>query len=483
MQSQESVIPADATATRNALYLGGEWVEPHGSAQIAVVNPATEETIAHVPCATEADVDAAVRAARAAFPEWSSLEVEERAQYVDRFADELEARAEVLAVAVTAEMGMPIAASRAGQAAGTVAVTRLTAQLAREFEYEEVMGPSLVVREAYGVVGCITPWNTPPFLIAIKIAPAIAAGSTVVLKPAETAPLDAFVIADAAHAARIPAGVVNVVSGFGPDAGEALVAHPEVDLVSFTGSTRAGRRVAELAAAGIKRATLELGGKSPNVILEDADLAQAVEVGVQQAFTNAGQICGAWTRMIVPRRRLGEVEELACAAASEVVLGDPTDESTTMGPIANARQYERVTGYIRAGIDEGARLVAGGAERPVGREVGYYVQPTLFSDVDNEMTIAQEEIFGPVLSIIPYDSEDEAVAIANDTVYGLDAAVFGEQERAERVARRIRSGRVDVNGAKFGFDAPFGGYKQSGYGRCLGRFGFEEFLQVKALQR
>jgi betaine-aldehyde dehydrogenase len=469
--------------SRESLYIGGAWVEPLGAGSIDVVNPATESVVAQVPNGDERDVDRAVQAARAAFSAWSELPVEDRAAYIDQLADALERRTDELAASITSAMGMPITAARASQADPTVTVTRLTADLARSFEYEEVMGPSLVLREPMGVVGCITPWNTPIFLVIIKVAPAIAAGCTVVLKPASATPLDSFVLADAFHEIGLPAGVFNLVTGSGAVAGEALVRHPEVDMISFTGSTEAGRRVAELAAATVKKTTLELGGKSPNVILDDADLGEAVTVGVSQAFTNAGQICGAWTRMIVPRSRLEEVEAIATDVAAGFVLGDPDDPATTMGPIATASQYERVVSYIEQGIADGARIVAGGAERPEGLESGYFVRPTLFSDVRNDMSIAQEEIFGPVLSIIPYDSEDEAVAIANDTIYGLDAAVFGSQERAERVARRIRAGRVDVNGAKFGFEAPFGGYKQSGVGRCLGRYGFEEFLQVKALQR
>ena len=469
--------------SRENLYIDGAWVAPTGTGTIAVVNPAVEAVAGHVPNGNQDDVDAAVQAARAAFPGWAALAVEERAAYVDRLADALEKRTEELAAAITEEMGMPISAARASQADPTVAVTRLTADLARMFEYEEAMGPSLVLREPIGVVGCITPWNTPIFLVIIKVAPAIAAGCTVVLKPASATPFDAYVLADAIDEIGLPHGVFNLVTGAGSIAGEALASHPGVDMISFTGSTEAGRRVAELASATVKKTTLELGGKSPNVILDDADLVEAVTIGVRQGFTNAGQICGAWTRMIVPRDRLADVEAVATEVAESFVIGDPADPATTMGPIATQSQYQRVVGYIERGVSEGARIVTGGTERPEGLSSGYFVRPTLFSDVANDMTIAQEEIFGPVLSIIPYDSEDEAVAIANDTIYGLDAAVFGSQERAERVARRIRAGRVDVNGAKFGLEAPFGGYKQSGVGRCLGRYGFEEFLQVKALQR
>ena len=468
--------------SRDALYIDGGWRAPRGTGRIVVVNPATEASVADVPEGTIEDIDDAVRAAREAFSTWATKGPNERVELIDRLADALERRADQLAASVTQEMGMP-ATQALGQAAASVAVTRSAAQHARSFRYEEEMGPSLILREPIGVVAGITPWNTPPVLVLIKVAPALAAGCTFVLKPAEVAPLDAFVLADAVHEVGFPPGVFNLVSGYGPVVGEALASHPQVDMVSFTGSTRAGRRVAELAAQTVKKVMLELGGKSPNVILDDADLEQAVTLGVQQAFTNAGQICGAWTRMIVPRARLREVESIATSEAARVVLGDPMDAATTMGPVANAAQWERVQGYIEKGIEEGARLVSGGPGKPDGMENGFYVRPTVFSDVRNEMMIAQEEIFGPVVAIIPFETEDEAVAIANDTIYGLDAAVFGSQERAEQMARRIRAGRVDINGPKFGLEAPFGGYKQSGVGRCLGRFGFEEYLEVKAMQR
>lgn len=467
---------------RECLFIDGRWQPSSGSGRISVVNPFTEQVLGTVPDGTAEDVERAVQAAATAFPAWAATDVATRATFVDRLADALERRCEEVARAVTLEMGMPYAEALAGQANGSVAATRSAAEHARSFSYEEAMGPSIVVREPIGVVAGITPWNTPPILVLIKVAPALAAGCTFVLKPAETAPFDSFLLADAIEEVGFPPGVFNLVSGVGATAGEALVAHHLVDMVSFTGSTRAGRRVAELAATTVKKVTLELGGKSPNVVLEDADLGTAVRLGVTQAFSNAGQICGAWTRMIVPRARLDEVEAIAANESAKVVLGDPLDPATTMGPIANSNQWKRVQSYIEQGLQQGARLVVGGLGLPDGMTTGYFTRPTVFSDVCNDMVIAREEIFGPVLSIIPYDTEEEAVAIANDTIYGLDAAVFGSQERAEAVARRIRAGRVDINGPKFGLEAPFGGYKQSGVGRCLGRFGFEEFLQIKALQ-
>ncbi len=470
-------------ASRDALYIDGAWRSPTAPGDITVINPTTEEPVGAVPEGTADDAGRAVRAAQQAFAGWSARSAQDRAKYVDRLADALERRNADVARAVTEEMGMPYEQALAGQAAGSVAIARSAAHHARTFPYEEELGPSLVVREPIGVVAGITPWNTPPILVLIKVAPALAAGCTFVLKPAETAPFDAFLLADAIDEVGFPPGVFNLVSGYGPVVGEALASHPLVDMVSFTGSTRAGRRVAELAARTVKKVTLELGGKSPNVILDDADLQTAVTMGVEQAFTNSGQICGAWTRMIVPRACLAEVESVAAGVAKAVVVGNPFDPATTMGPLANANQWTRVQDYIARGVEEGARLITGGPDRPEGLERGFFLQPTIFSDVRNDMTIAQEEIFGPVLSVIPYDTEEEAIAIANDTMYGLDGAVFGSQERAVQAARRIRAGRVDVNGPKFGLEAPFGGYKQSGVGRCLGRYGFEEFLQIKALQR
>jgi acyl-CoA reductase-like NAD-dependent aldehyde dehydrogenase len=350
-------------------------------------------------------------------------------------------------------------------------------------QFEETVGNSLVVKEPVGVVGCITPWNYPLHQIAAKVAPALAAGCTVVLKPSEVAPLNAFILAECIEAAGLPPGVFNLVSGFGPVVGEAIAAHPDVDMVSFTGSTRAGRRVSELAAETVKRVTLELGGKSPNIILDDADFERAVTDGVTKCYQNSGQTCSALTRMLVPRNRVAEAEQIAAKAAQTFSVGDPFEATTRLGPLVSAVQLERVRGYIKKGQEEGAKLVTGGADLPASVEKGYFVQPTVFSDVTNDMTIAQEEIFGPVLSIIPYDDEEDAIRIANDTVYGLAAGVWsGDPERAKRVARRLRSGQVEVNGGNFNLAAPFGGYKQSGHGRELGKFGLEEYLETKSLQ-
>src|SRR5215218_7247124 len=355
--------------------------------------------------------------------------------------------------------------------------------LMEEVAWEEEIGNSRVLREAVGVVGAITPWNYPLNQIAAKVAPALAAGCTVVLKPSEVTPLNAFLLAEVVEAAGLPAGVLNLVTGLGPVVGEAIAAHPGVDMVSFTGSTRAGRRVSELAAETVKPVAMELGGKSPNVILDDADLERAVVDGIQKCYLNSGQTCSALTRMLVPRERLPIVEAIAAAAAAAFTPGDPFEDGTRLGPLVSDVQRERVRGYIQKGETEGAKLVTGGAEAPQGLDRGYFVQPTVFSEVTPQMTIAQEEIFGPVLAIMPYETEDEAVRIANDTIYGLAGGVWSsDPERAQRVARRIRTGQVEINGATFNPLAPFGGYKQSGNSRELGKFGLEEFLEVKAIQ-
>ena len=357
------------------------------------------------------------------------------------------------------------------------------AEVLSNFAWEEQMGSSLIVREPVGVVGCITPWNYPLHQIAAKVGPALAAGCTVVLKPSEVAPLNAFILAEVVEEAGLPAGVFNLVTGVGPVVGEAIASHPMIDMVSFTGSTRAGKRVAQLAAETVKKVALELGGKSANVVLEDADLSKAIPDAVAKCYLNSGQTCSALTRLIVPRSKLAEVEQIAAATAQAFTPGDPFAETTRLGPLVSAAQRDRVRGYIQKGIDEGAKLVTGGVEAPEGLEKGFFVQPTVFSEVRRDMTIAQEEIFGPVLSILPYDTEDEAVDIANDSQYGLAGGVWSaDPEKAKAVARRMRTGQVEVNGGAFNPIAPFGGYKQSGVGRELGRIGFEEFLETKALQ-
>jgi aldehyde dehydrogenase (NAD+)/betaine-aldehyde dehydrogenase len=475
---------AEQILVRDKLYIGGEWADPSGDGTIEVINPATEEVIGRIPEGTPEDVDRAVAAARAAVEVWSQVPIEARAEACAGIAAKLAERSDEIAALIASELGMPIALSKMIQAGlPTMDFGSMPEQLER-VAWEEQVGNSLLVREPIGVVGAITPWNYPLHQIAAKVAPAIAAGCTVVLKPSEVVPLNAFILAEIFDELGVPAGVFNLVTGYGPVVGEAIAGHPGVDAVSFTGSTRAGRRVSELAAQTVKPVTCELGGKSANVILDDAPLQDAVTDGVAKAFLNSGQTCSALTRMLVPRERLQEAEQIAAAVAQAFTPGDPFGEASRLGPLVSDVQRERVRGYIRKGIEEGARLVTGGEEAPEGLEHGFFVRPTVFSDVRNDMTIAQEEIFGPVLSIIPYDSEDEAVRIANDSVYGLAGGVWsGDPARAESVARRIRTGQVEINGAAFNPLAPFGGFKQSGHGRELGYLAIEEYLGVKALQR
>jgi acyl-CoA reductase-like NAD-dependent aldehyde dehydrogenase len=407
----------------------------------------------------------------------------ERANLLRAIAAGLAARSDEIAETVSQELGMPIGLSKAIQAGLPTMTFTSVPELLEEVVWQQEIGNSLVVREPVGVVGAITPWNYPLHQIAAKVAPAIAVGCTVVLKPSEVAPLNAFILAEVVEEAGLPAGVFNLVTGTGPVVGEAIAAHPGVDMVSFTGSTRAGRRVSELAAKDVKPVALELGGKSPNVILDDADLEKAVTDGVSKCFLNSGQTCSALTRMLVPRDKLAQAEQIAATVASAFTVGDPFDPATKLGPLVSETQRERVRGYIRKGVEEGARLVAGGEEAPDGLDRGYYVQPTVFSDVRSDMTIAQEEIFGPVLAIIPYDDEQDAVRIANDSMYGLAGGVWSaDEDHAKRVARQIRTGQVEINGGVFNPLAPFGGYKQSGHGRELGKFALEEFLQVKSMQ-
>ncbi|MFI0463943.1 aldehyde dehydrogenase family protein [Saccharopolyspora sp. 5N102] len=463
--------------------IGGAHVEG-GEARIEVLNPATEEVIGSVPAGTPSDVDAAVAAARAAFDGWAGTPLAERIAVARRISAGIAERRDEIAATVTAEMGSPIKFATQVHASVPVATSAGIADvLENGFAWTEEAGNSLIVREPIGVVAAITPWNYPLHQIVAKVVPALAVGCTVVLKPSEVAPLTAAIFAEIVADAGVPAGAFNLVHGTGPVVGEALAAHPGVDMVSFTGSTRAGRRVSEVAAQTVKRVALELGGKSANVVLDDADLAKAVKLGVAGCFPNGGQSCNALSRMLVPESRLAEAVELAVAAAAKYTVGDPTDDSTRIGPMVSEAQRDRVVDYIRKGIEEGAKLVAGGPERPEGLEKGFFVRPTVFAGVTPEMTIAQEEIFGPVLSILPYRDEDEAVRIANGTDYGLAGAVFGSDERALAVARRLRTGQVDVNGGRFNPNAPFGGYKQSGNGREFGRHGIEEFLETKSIQR
>jgi acyl-CoA reductase-like NAD-dependent aldehyde dehydrogenase len=463
------------------LYIGGAWVEPApGAGTLDVIDSTTEEVFATIPDGTPADIDRAVAAAKGAFEAWADEPTAERGKLLRRVAEELEARRDEIADVITHEVGMPKPQSAAIQVGTGISAFAIASELVTTFQFEDDSN-GLVVREPIGVVGAITPWNYPLNQIGAKVAYALAAGCTVVLKPSEVAPVNAFILAEIIDEIGFPAGVFNLVTGIGSVVGEALAAHPDVDMISFTGSTRAGKRVAELASQSVKSIALELGGKSPNVILDDADFPTAVKAGVGAAYANSGQTCSALTRMIVPRSRLAEVEQIARETAESYTVGDPFAEGTRLGPLISEIQLGRVRGYIQKGIDEGATLVTGGPDAPEGLDTGYFVQPTVFSNVTRDMTIAQEEIFGPVLSIMPYDTEEEAIEIANDTVYGLAGGVSGSDERARRVARKIRAGQVRVNNGRGGTGAPFGGYKQSGLGREHGEHGLEEFLEVKAL--
>ena len=470
---------------RKQFYIGGEWADPASAAVIEVIDPASEQVFGRVPEGTAQDIDRAVRAAAGALPAWSAVPPAERAAYCTAIAEGLRKRADELAELVTRELGMPLPLSKAIQVGLPVRTFASMAGVVDGFEFEEQVGTSLVVREPIGVVGAITPWNFPLHQIAAKVAPAIAAGCTVVLKPSEVTPLNAFVLADIFQEAGLPAGVVNVVSGTGPVAGETLAGHKLVDMVSFTGSTRAGRRVSAVAAQTVKRTALELGGKSANVILDDVEgdeLAEAVAAGVAACFPNSGQTCSALTRMLVPREKLAEVEALAVKAAEGFAVGDPFAPGTRLGPLVSRAQLDRVREYISKGTADGARLLTGGPEAPDGVTHGYFVRPTVFSGVDSSMAIAQEEIFGPVLAILPYGSEEDAAAIANDSQYGLSGGVWSaDPARAQRFARGIRTGQVRVNKGTPSPLAPFGGFKQSGHGREYGKFGLEEFLTTKAL--
>jgi aldehyde dehydrogenase (NAD+) len=468
---------------KSRIFIGGEWVEPSGADPIEIVNPTTEEVLGTIPGCTPVDADRAVSAARGAFESWSQTPREERARYIAAIAEGLNERGDEIAATITQELGMPLKLSRIIQVGLPASQFASMPKLMDEVAWEEEIGNSRILREPVGVLGAITPWNYPLNQIAAKVAPALAAGCTVVLKPSEVTPLNAFLLAEVVEAACLPAGVFNLVTGTGPVVGEAIAAHPGVDMVSFTGSTRAGRRVSELASATVKPVAMELGGKSPNVILDDADLEKAVPDGVAKCFLNSGQTCSALTRMLVPRQRLAEAEELAKATADTFTPGDPFESSTRLGPLVSDVQRERVRGYIQKGSEEGARLITGGAEPPEGLEHGFFVRPTVFSEVEAEMTIGQEEIFGPVLVIQPYEGEDDAIRIANSTEYGLAGGVWSaDEERAIAVARRIRTGQIEINGGAFNPLAPFGGYGQSGHGRENGRYGIEELLQVKSLQ-
>ena len=467
------------------LYIGGRWVPATSTDVIEVVNPATEEVIATVPAASTDDADAAVRAARAAFNSWSQLTVDERVDYVERIAAAMAARAEEIASVVSAEQGMPMTNARRVQSGLPITVMKSYIDIGRQYARSEPekVGNSLVVHEPIGVCTFITPWNYPLHQIVGKVAPALVAGCTMIVKPSSETPLNAFLLAQIIDEVGLPAGVFNLVTGAGRTVGEALCVHPDVDMISITGSTEAGARIATLGAPSVKRICQELGGKSANVILDGADLAAAVPAGVIGMMLNCGQTCTALTRMIVPRSRQQEVVDLAVGALATLAMGDPLSDGNFLGPVVSAAQKRTVQGYVRTGIEEGARVVAGGADDPEGFDTGFYVQPTIFADVVNSMVIAQEEIFGPVLCIIPVDSEEEAIAVANDSPYGLSGAVWADtNEHAIAVARRLQTGQVMVNGGRFNPLAPFGGYKTSGNGRELGRAGLDEFLETKAIQ-
>jgi acyl-CoA reductase-like NAD-dependent aldehyde dehydrogenase len=468
------------------MYINGSWVSPQGTGSIDVFDSTNGEVVGRIPNGNAADVEAAAQAASAAFPGWSAKSVEERAKFCQQISEGLAGRADEIATIITREAGMPKWLSLIVQAGLPINAFATAGHLAETYEYETTIGSSLVVKEPVGVVGAITPWNYPLNQIAAKVAYAMAAGCTVVLKPSEVAPLDAFLLAEVIHDVGVPAGVFNLVSGTGIEVGEAISRHPLVDMISFTGSTRAGKAVVVAASETLKRVSLELGGKSANILLDDLDdetFERAVRDGVGKAFLNSGQTCNALTRMLVPASRLAAAEGFAAdEAETKFRPQDPFADFAMLGPLASQAQVDRVNNYIQKGIDEGAKLVTGGTGVPEGLEVGYYVKPTVFSEVRNDMTIAQEEIFGPVLSILPYETESEAIAIANDSPYGLGGGVWGESGRAKAVAHQIRTGQVEINGAPFNPSAPFGGYKQSGYGREHGIHGFEEFLETKSIQ-
>lgn len=468
---------------RNAIYVNGAWVPTEGPESIEVLHSATEEVIGRTPAGTASDVERAAHAARHAFDGWSRTPVDERAAFLEAAAAAIRTRTDEIARVIAAEVGMPFTLAKPVQVEMPAAVMADYAKLVRERAFEEPFGTSLIVSEAAGVVGAITPWNYPLHQVVAKVAPALAAGCTVVLKPSELAPLSAFILTDIFHELGLPPGVLNLVSGYGMPVGEALASHPEIEVLSFTGSTRAGRRVAELAAQTVKRTSLELGGKSASLVLDDADLVTAVKRSVSNAFFNGGQTCSAWTRLLVPRARYEEAVATAKQAAERFTVGDPFDPKTKLGPLVSKVQQERVRAYIRKGVEEGARLVTGDAEQPTGLSRGFYVKPTVFANVTNSMTIAREEIFGPVLCVMAFEDEEDGIRIANDSSYGLGGGVWsGDVERAKRVARRIRAGQVDINGGAFNPMAPFGGFKQSGHGREFGKWGLDEYLAVKSLQ-
>jgi len=470
------------TDAYNRFYVDGEWIDPDGCETLEIVNPATEEAFATISLGTAEDVDAAARAATKAFYSWSQSTVAERLEILAKVVKGIQARSDELASTISQEMGAPIGFAKVAQVGAGLGHFTTVMQVLQNYEFEQSQGMNRIVKEPVGVCGFITPWNWPLNQIACKVAPALAAGCTMVLKPSEIAPLNAYILAEIFDTAGLPAGVFNMVNGDGLGVGSAISAHPLFDMVSFTGSTRAGRAVAQAAAQSVKRVTQELGGKSANIILTDADLQKAVSRGVTNCFSNSGQSCNAPTRMLVHRDRHDEALEIAKVTTAKVRAGDPNAADTSIGPVVSEVQFNKIQDLIEKGITEGADLVIGGPGRPAGLNVGYYVKPTVFGNVRNDMTVAREEIFGPVLSILPYENEEEAIAIANDTEFGLSGYVQSDNlEHARKVARRLRTGNVHLNGASTDFTMPFGGYKQSGNGREWGIHGFEEFLETKAI--
>ena len=464
-------------------YINGEWVKPVNDLKtLDVINPATEVVYGRIALRDKDDVDAAVEAAYAAFESFGYSSVDERVSLLEKILEVYQGKYDEIAETISSEMGAPIGLSKAAQAATGLGHFSTALETLKNYKFEEVKGSALIRKEPIGVVGMITPWNWPINQISCKVGPAIAAGCTMVLKPTEIAPFNAILLAEVLHEAGVPKGVFNLVNGDGPTVGEAMSAHPKIDMMSFTGSTRAGVAVAKGSADTVKRVHQELGGKSANIILDDADFSKAVSKGTAHMFNNTGQSCNAPSRMLVPAARQDEAKEAAKAVAEGIVVGDPSDESTNMGPVVSDVQFNKIQGLIEKGIEEGAEVVVGGPGKPEGLNQGYFVKPTVFANVSNDMTIAREEIFGPVLCIIPYQDEDDAIKIANDTPYGLSGYVSSEDpERALNVARKIRSGNVHINNKPTGIDAPFGGFKQSGNGREGGEFGFEEFLEIKAV--
>ena len=469
---------------RPHLYIDGSWVEPNGEGTIEVINPASEGVIGSVPVGSESDANAAVEAARAAFTGWSESTIDERSNYLNLLSSALKDRGEEIAELITSEVGTPIEYSRMAMVGTPRVVSRSYAKILDGFAWEEEIRNSIVVKEPIGVVAMITPWNFPLHQIIGKVAPAIAAGCTMVLKPSKEAPLNAFVLADILDEIGLPNGVFNLISGHGREIGETLASHPEVDMVSFTGSTNAGVRVSELAAPSVKRVTLELGGKSANIILDDADIPRAASSAIYSCFANSGQECSALTRLLIPEDYREEVVEVIASNIGRYTVGDPMDGTSKCGPLVSKRQQESVSRYISTGIDEGATLVAGGEGMPDDLDSGFYVRPTVFADVTPQMTVFREEIFGPVLCITTYSNVEEAIELANDSEYGLSGGVWsGDESRAMKVARKLRTGQVSINGGAFNVTAPFGGYKKSGLGRELGVHGMEEFLETKSIQR